>query len=131
MSDKKFKVLIVEDDEELLPMIADVLREEPEFQVECIDDGFKASLKILEWIPDVILLDYVIPGLNGFELCKKIREDEKTKHIPVLAISSLSSSDHKKAIMESGITDYLPKPFSSNALTEKVWQLLGKKDAAN
>jgi len=128
MTEEKIKVLIVEDDEELLPMIAEVLEEEPRFEVAREEDGLKASLKISNWMPDIILLDYVLPGLNGFELCKKIREDKQTQHIPVLAISALASPEHRQSIVTSGITDYLPKPFSSQALMDKVWQLLNDRN---
>ena len=66
-----------------------------------------------------------MPGLNGFEVCKKIREHPETRDIPVLALTSLTTFENRKAVMDSGVSDFLGKPFYSESLLRKVRVLLG------
>lgn len=122
---EKFRILVVEDDIELLQLILDILRDDPLFEVTTESDGFHAVLKVGSWHPDLVMLDFVLPGLSGFEVCKRIRDNEQTRDIPVLAVSSLSNEENRRAIFAAGVSDALPKPFYSEDLIRKIKLLLG------
>ena len=121
----KYRVLVVEDDQDLLEIMGDFLVDELRLEVRKENNGFSAGLLISSWRPDLILLDFVMPGMNGFEICRKLRENPKTQDIPVLAVTSLKAFENKKAILESGVSDYIQKPFHSEDFLRKVKTLLG------
>lgn len=122
---EKFRVLVVEDDNDLLEIVTELLKDEPKLEVKAECNGFNAGLQIAGWYPDLILLDFLMPGVSGFEICSRLRENEETKDIPVLAITSLSTRENRRAVYESGVSDFLGKPFYSEALLHKVRILLG------
>ncbi|HTL47679.1 MAG TPA: response regulator [Verrucomicrobiae bacterium] len=122
---QKLRVLVVEDDPDLLEIISELLKEEPRIEVRAENNGFTAGLQIAGWYPDLVLLDFLMPGISGFELCARLRENEKTSDLPVLAMTSLTSIDKKREIYESGVSDFLGKPFRSQDLLHKVRLLLG------
>lgn len=120
-----FRVLIVEDDPDLLEIFTELLHDEPHVEVRAENNGFTAGLQIAGWHPDVILLDFLMPRISGFEICSKLRSHSETRDIPVLALTALNADEDKKAIFESGASDYLGKPFRSAELIQKVRALLG------
>jgi len=122
---EKFRVLIVEDDSDLLEIIAEVLKDEPMLDIKTESSGFTAGLQIAGWQPDLLLLDFLMPGVSGFEICSRLREGPQTRDLPVLAVTSLTTDECRKAVCDSGVSDFLGKPFHSDALLEKVRILLG------
>ena len=122
---EKFKTLVVEDDGDLLETMAELLEEEPRLEVKMESNGLSAALQIASWHPDLILLDFVMPGMDGFDICKKIRGNIETRDIPVLAVTALSNFENVKAVFDTGISDFLEKPFYSEGLLAKVRGLLG------
>lgn len=123
--DDLFHVLMVEDDHDLIEIIAELLKDEPRISVRTAENGFTAGLQIASWHPDLILLDFLMPGMSGFEVCRKIRENPDTRDIPVCALTSLTADESRRAVMESGVSDFLGKPFRSEDLLNKVRHLLG------
>ncbi len=121
----RYKVLLVEDEVDLLDIVGELLKEDPRFEVETESSGFGAALKITRWQPDVILLDFLMPGMDGFEVCRKLRKDPQTSDIPVIAITSLSRPESKEAVLKAGVSVFLGKPFQSDKLLETVRQSLG------
>lgn len=122
---EKFRVLVVEDDRDLLEIIGELLKNEMRLEVRTEDNGFNAGLQIASWHPDLILLDFVMEGMNGFDVCKKLRENPETIDIPVLALTALTSPENRRAVLNCGVSDFLGKPFSSEDLLKKVRSLLG------
>lgn len=122
---RKYRVLIVEDDPDLLEIISELLRDEPMVDVRAEDNGFTAGLQIAGWHPDLILLDFLMPGISGFDLCRKLRSRPETEDIPVLAVTSLTSKEDQATIFGCGVSDFLGKPFHSADLSRKVRTLLG------
>lgn len=121
----KFRVLVVEDDEDLLEIMFDLLNEDPRFEVRKEDNGFSAGLLIASWRPDLILLDFVMPGVSGFDICKKLRTHPDTRDIAVLAVTSLCLPENRKAVADSGVSDFLAKPFYSEEILKRARTLLG------
>lgn len=116
----KFRVLAVDDDPKILKMIHTVLSSEEGLEVATAESGFQAGVKVSNWIPDIILLDMLMPEMNGFEVCKQLKSDEKTKDIPIIAVTVLKDPKETKKMFSCGITDYLSKPFKAQDLLKKV-----------
>ena len=121
-------VLVVDDDDRLQRMLAFFFMKN-NFTVMRAKDGFNA-IKILETLrPDIILLDLAMPGMDGFELCRRIKEDAVWGEIPLIVISALSVADNRERTLSLGVSDYFEKPFVSSELMDRVSKLLDiKKD---
>ena len=124
-----FRVLIVEDDPDLLEIFTELLHDEPRIEVRAESNGFTAGLQIAGWRPDLILLDFLMPRISRFEICTNLRAHEATRDIPVMALTGLNSEEDKRAIYQCGASDYLGKPFHSTELFRKVRILLGLEGA--
>jgi DNA-binding response OmpR family regulator len=111
------KVLVIEDEPEVSAFIKQGL-EEQSIEVEVAFDGNLGERLALSREYDVILLDIVIPGINGFDLCKKIKTEKPT--LPVLMLTTLSTTSDKVAGFDSGADDYLLKPFEFAELTARL-----------
>lgn len=119
----KKKVLIVEDDSLLAKVfLASFLAEK--FQVIIVDNGLKVAEAVRSFSPDIILLDLIIPGIDGFEVLKQLKSDLKTKNIPVAVISNLSSIGDIKAVKALGADEYFIK---SNTEVDKIIKYVKNK----
>jgi len=114
------KILIVEDDKFLRELIAKKLSEGG-FIVEEASDGEEGIRKIKEGRPDLILLDLILPSIDGFEVLEKIKEDLETKPIPVIVLSNLGQKEDIERGLKLGAFDYLVKAhFTPGEVIEKV-----------
>lgn len=126
--DKNIRILLVEDEKSLSDVIALNLRMK-EYQTEVISDGAEALKSVTGSFYDLIILDIMLPNVDGFEICKKIREnDEETK---ILIISAKDSSADKIKGLKLGADDYLPKPFDLEELMLRVNSLLKRNTYIN
>jgi DNA-binding response OmpR family regulator len=124
MGEKKIKILIIEDDSFLLSMYAAKFELE-NFQVLLAQDGDKGLKLALKEIPDIILLDIILPEKDGFEVLKGLRADEKTKDMPVILLTNLSQKDDIDKGVELGAVDYLIKAhFTPSEVVDKVKKVL-------
>ncbi|MDO8524169.1 MAG: response regulator [bacterium] len=120
------KVLVVEDDKFLRELINRKLQSESFETVLAVDGEIGLDLAGKEK-PDIVLLDLILPGINGFEVLAKIKENESTKGIPVIILSNLGQKDDIDKGMGLGATDYLVKAhFTPNEIIEKIQQVLAK-----
>ncbi len=90
------------------------------FDVEFTDSGSNAMALLEHFKPDVIILDIWMPGMDGFEVCKKIKKDGQLKDIPIIFLSALPTSQHQERALSVGACAYIEKPFSSKELIDKV-----------
>ncbi len=122
---KSKKILIVDDEQEVSELLVELLRNRfPDWQVRVAGDGFTAGRLIGEFFPDLIILDLMLPGVDGFHVCKQIREDPLLSGILVLAVTGYDSADMKEKIMKCGANDYLAKPMENREFIERVQKLL-------
>lgn len=119
-------MLIVEDHEELRTFVADIFSKK--FQVVEASTGEEALEIALELIPDIIITDWMMPGMSGINLCKALRSNTKTNHIPTIILTSKSSQESQIEGMQSGADDYVSKPFNSDILEIRVAKLLEAKE---
>lgn len=118
--DDKYGVLAIDDDQKILKMIKTILSAEDNLDIRTAASGFEAGIIIGNWEPDIILLDFLMPKVDGFEVCKRLRSDEKTKDIPVIAVTVLKEEKERTKMKHAGITDYLSKPFKASALLQII-----------
>ncbi|MFH0775670.1 MAG: response regulator [bacterium] len=124
--EEKTNVLIVEDDKELGEFLSICLKEKG-FSVEIVEDGGSALSHVEKQPPDLILLDIMIPVVDGFEVCCELKQQEKFQNIPIIIITARSDQDSMAAGFESGVDDYLVKPFDAYELILKMEKALKVK----
>ena len=112
------KILVVDDDQTNLKFLTEILEED--FQLHTVATG-EDALEILHGFnPDIILLDIMLPGISGYEVCQKIRADEKLANMKVILISAKAMVNERQRGYEAGADDYITKPFDHEELLEKV-----------
>lgn len=121
---KKIKILLVEDDPFLLNMYATKFELE-NFDVVIAEDGEKGYKAVLKETPDIVLLDVMLPKMNGFEVLEKIKGIDSVKHIPVMLLTNLSQKDEIERAANLGAVDYLIKAhFMPSEVVEKIKKAL-------
>src|SRR3989475_7467793 len=117
------KVLIVEDEQGVVHLLR--ARLEPEgFQVIAAYDGQAGLRAVTEARPDLLILDLTLPGLDGFEICRRIRQQPETARLPILVLSGRTEEVDKVVMLELGADDYVTKPFNTKELVARVKTLL-------
>lgn len=122
------RILIVDDDDSVREMLSAMIKEDLEdSEIETAIDGFEAGSKVQTFKPDIVLLDLMMPGLNGIEVCKRLKADERTRDIRVIAMTGYPSEENVNSILGAGAECCLSKPFKRNTLKE----ILSPVHAAN
>ena len=121
----KRRIMIVDDDPDALSLMEKILEEE-DIDLIKVSNATEVGLKAAQLTPDLILLDFLMPDLNGFDVCKALRNNELTRSIPIMAVTCLSKEEDIERIFECGADEYLPKPYKVDQLLEKVRELIGK-----
>lgn len=124
------KILIVDDDPQVHKMLTTVLLPK-NYEVDSALDASRAWDKMQISAPDLIILDVMMPGMSGIELCKKLRKDDKLKGISVLMLSAKDTQDDRIHGLQYGADDYVTKPFHVASLVRKVEYMLSKRDEEN
>lgn len=121
-ADKNEIILIVEDNKDVRTYIREQL--EKNFQVKEAADGEEGLKLAREILPDLIVSDLMMPKINGLQLCKTIRQDEMTSHIPIIMLTAKADLEDKIEGLEGGVDDYITKPFSAKELKVRIRNLL-------
>jgi two-component system, cell cycle response regulator len=122
----KGKILLVEDNEAQARATFEALQKSG-YEVVWAADGISAMKTILSDSPDVVLLDLLLPGMSGTEVCRWIKINNETKGIPVIMLTAMSSLDDKVSGIKAGADDYLPKPYNDIELNAKIYAALRTK----
>jgi two-component system sensor histidine kinase/response regulator len=125
----KKKILIVDDTPDTVDLLKKRFRAEGYDTAEA-SDGEECLRKAREYLPDLIVLDVMMPRMNGFEACEKLKHGEHTRYIPVLMLTAKSEVPDKVKGLDTGADDYLTKPFDYKELAARVRTLLAKKEAS-
>lgn len=120
------RILLIEDDIELCQLMVEFFQSHG-MQVECEHDGFRGLGRALMSTCDIVLLDVMLPGLNGFEVLAKIRQQSR---VPVIMLTARTSQKDRVMGLESGADDYLPKPFGPEELLARVRAVLRRTQSA-
>ncbi len=117
------RIVIVEDEEKVVSLIRAVLSREG-FDIKSAPDGISGLTLVQEEIPDLLILDLMLPSLDGFEICREIRMDPRTAQIPVIILTCKSEELDKVLGLELGADDFITKPFSPRELLARVKAVL-------
>jgi excisionase family DNA binding protein len=120
----KRKVLIVDDDVELVDLLKDVFDRDGRFETRTANNGFDAGMQVKEFRPDVMVLDVMLPDINGKEVCQRVRSDKNLDAVKIICISGMVEQDRISELIDAGADDFMNKPFSIESLLERVYALL-------
>lgn len=120
---RKQKILVVDDERDILNLVDYNLSKEG-YRVECIDTGEEALRAAKSSLPDLIILDLMLPGLDGLEVCKILKYDSKTSGIPIIMLTAKGEEADIVTGLELGADDYIVKPFSPRVLLARVKTIL-------
>ena len=119
----KKKILIVEDEEALL-RLESILLAMKGYEVKGVMDGPSAVDAVASTKPDLVLLDIMLPGLDGYDVCRQIKANEATRHIPVVMLTAKNSNEDRVKGEQAGADGYITKPFKSAMVIETIQRLL-------
>ena len=122
------RILVVDDEEDLLELVRYTLTKQG-YTVTCVGSGEEAVREARQQPPDAMVLDLMLPGIDGLEVCRRLRAEAKTRDIPIIMLTAKSEERDVIAGLEQGSDDYLTKPFSPRVLSARVKSLLRRKDA--
>ena len=125
----KISILLIEDDRDMRELVAGHL-EHSGFDVQKAEDGIKGQALALQYSPDLILLDLMLPSVDGLTLCQRLRRDERTSNIPILMVTALGGLKDKVTGFNSGADDYITKPFDLEELHVRIKALLRRANRA-
>ena len=121
---KRNRILVVEDEESLLKLES-ILLSSKGYSVTGVMDGRSALEEVRANRPDLVILDIMLPEIDGFEVCRQIKEDPETRQIPVLILTAKKNSQDLARGQQVGCDAYITKPFKSVKVLDKVQELLG------
>jgi DNA-binding response OmpR family regulator len=113
------KIAVVDDCQDTLNILGAFLKKEG-FQVQVEKTGQEALLKIKEDPPDLILLDMMMPGMDGLEVCRRLKADHKVEHVPVFMFSGAADPDAREKAVQAGITGFIAKPAYPKDILRKI-----------
>ena len=116
----KRKVLIVDDDAEIVELISDILSREGGFEIRTASSGYEAGMITQQFRPDLILLDYMLPDVNGNVVCQTIRKNPEFENTRIIIVSGVIKQDEIDQLLRAGAQDFLKKPFNISELLDKV-----------
>jgi len=102
----------------------DVFERDGRFDVRSVNNGFDAGMMVKEFRPDLVVLDVMLPDINGKEVCQRIRSDPALDEVKVICISGMVEQDKVQDLMDAGANDFMQKPFDAEALLDKVCRTL-------
>lgn len=122
MKERKPKVLVVDDEKMNIDLLETILK--PQYDVISACNGKEALEKVNQFHPDIILLDIIMPELNGYEVCRRVKEEKETSIIPVVMITILQEKEEKIMAIEAGADDFLTKPIDKIEVLARVKSLI-------
>jgi excisionase family DNA binding protein len=126
----KRKLLIVDDDEALVELMSDVFQADGRFDIKTANNGFDAGMLVKEFRPDLVILDVMLPDINGKEVCQRVRMDPTMESVRIICISGMVEEDKIQELRAAGANDFMNKPFAVERLLERACMMLDMETAA-
>jgi excisionase family DNA binding protein len=120
----KRKVLIVDDDQDLVDLLSDVFDKDGRFDIRTANNGFDAGMLVKEFRPDLVVLDVMLPDINGKEVCQRVRSDDSLEAVKIICISGMVEQDKVSDLRAAGADDFMQKPFKVEDLLDRACDLL-------
>ena len=124
------KVLVVEDEPDILEMVRYNL-DQAGLDVETAEDAERALQSVQEILPDLIILDLMLPGIDGLDMCRQVKQDARTRHIPILMLTARKEEVDRIVGLELGADDYVVKPFSPRELVLRAQAILRRSQGSS
>ncbi len=118
------RVLIVDDDPQIVDLLHEMLRRDTRFEIETASNGYDAGLLTERFRPHLIVLDYMLPDINGDVVCERIRENTDTQNTKILFVSGVIEKDRIDRLLRAGGSAFLKKPFTVSSLLDEITRLL-------
>ena len=120
----KKRVLVVDDDPAIIDMFVELLEHDGRFEVQTASTGYEAGILTHQCRPDVLILDYKLPDVNGNVVCRTIRSNPAFQHMKIILISGVADPDEVQELLAAGADDFIRKPFKIDAVIERMLELL-------
>lgn len=120
----KKKILIVDDDLEIIELVKDVLVRDGRFDVQSASSGYDAGILTQQFNPDLILLDYMLPDVNGNIVCQTIKKNPNFANTKIIIVSGVINRSEIDNLLKAGAEDFIQKPFNISLLVDKISQFL-------
>ena len=120
LESSKRKVLIVDDDQDLVELLVDAFERDGRFDIRTANNGFGAGMLVKEFRPDLVVLDVMLPDINGKEVCHRVRADNTLEDVRILCISGMIEDDKIQELRLAGADDFIHKPFDVDVLIERM-----------
>jgi two-component system response regulator RpaA len=124
-------ILVVDDDPAVVELITDVLNRDGRFEVRAVTNGFAAGMQAKEYHPDLMVLDVMLPDINGKAVCELVRSDPTMSDIRIVCISGMVEEDKIQELKEAGADDFLHKPLDIDELLRRICRLLDMESRAS
>jgi excisionase family DNA binding protein len=125
LSDGKRRVLVVDDDPEIVELFTDVLDRDGRFDVQTASSGYQAGMVSAEFKPQVIVLDYMLPDVNGNVVCRTLREKPEFADTKILIVSGVVNQEEIDGLLDSGADEFVKKPFDIEKLVGRIAEMAG------
>ncbi len=116
----KKRILVVDDDAEIVDLLVEVLTRDGRFDVKTATSGYEAGIQTQRFRPDCILLDYMLPDVNGNVVCHTIRKNPEFENIRIIIVSGVIKQEEIDQLLKSGAQDFIKKPFDINDLINRI-----------
>ena len=118
------RVLVVDDDPAIVEMFIELLQRDGRFDVRTASTGFDAGVITEQFHPDVMLLDFKLPDINGTSVCRTIRANPAYEHMKIIAVSGVADPDEVQELYDAGANDFMRKPFVISAVIDRIADML-------
>jgi CheY-like chemotaxis protein/anti-sigma regulatory factor (Ser/Thr protein kinase) len=122
-----YSLLLVEDNPEVRAFLVESLS--PRYEVTACENGLQGWETAVEQIPDIVISDVMMPGIDGFTLCRQLKTDQRTSHIPVILLTAKAAHEHQVSGLQTGADMYIVKPFSIEVLELHIHNLIASREA--
>ncbi len=119
------RILVVDDDQQIVELFVDVLGRDDRFEVKTASTGYDAGLLTEQFKPHLILLDYMLPDINGNLVCDRVRANPDFAKTKIIIVSGVVNREEIDELLQSGADDFMKKPFNINELVDRLAELLG------
>src|SRR2546426_7860962 len=123
LNNGKRRILVVDDDPEIVELFVDVLERDGRFEVKTAATGYDAGIQTKEFMPDLIILDYMLPDINGNVVCQTIRSKPEFEHTKIVIVSGVVDQNEINDLLKAGADDFVKKPFNIEKVIDRIGEL--------
>jgi excisionase family DNA binding protein len=121
----KKRILIVDDDEQIVELFVDVLSRDDRYEVKTANTGYDAGVLTEQFRPDLMILDYMLPDINGNVVCQTVRKNPELANMKIIIVSGVVNQDEIDELLKAGADEFVKKPFNIEKLLARIGELLG------